>query len=544
LTADGKEDRTLQRSARVALPADGQPGGSAGASPRETARDVAIGALIGVGAIVMKAGLNSILGGETGFVVLIVAALAGAWFAGLRGGLAAILVAAVLNLVIFVGVAGPSPMSALDAGRMILFVIGGLIVTWLITSLQKSRDRLSASLVELGSMAAAIERRDQRLELVLATSGTGFWEWDVRSGQLTWSDTIFRQHGLDSAGEAPSFERYIETIHPDDRERFRRTIEETVASRDDFSLEFRILWTDGSVHWTHGVGRVFRDADGRPTRVIGTGTDITERRRLEADRDRLVADERRAGSFREAFIDVISHELRTPITTIFGLTRILARPGRVDDAIERAGLIDDIAVESERLFRLVEDLLVLTRAERGQFAIEAEPLQLRRILDRVATREQARLPGLTIRTEVARDLPVVAGEETYVEQIVRNMLSNAAKYTPPGTEVIVRAEQEGGSVMVRVLDSGPGIDPATADRAFELFYRSPDRARSVAGSGIGLFVCASLVEAMGGEIWARSRPEGGAEFGFTLRVLPDDENLGVDRPEPAVAGLISGADPD
>ncbi len=157
---------------------------------------------------------------------------------------------------------------------------------------------------------------------------------------------------------------------------FRRTIDETVASREDFSLEFRILWPDGSVHWTHGVGRVFRDADGRPTRVIGTGTDITGRRRLEADRDRLLADERRAGAFREAFIDVISHELRTPITTIFGLTRILARPGRIDDARERAGLIDDIAVESERLFRLVEDLLVLTRAERGQFAVEAEPLQL------------------------------------------------------------------------------------------------------------------------------------------------------------------------
>ena len=393
-------------------------------------------------------------------------------------------------------------------------------------------------------MAAAVERRDERLEMVLASSGTGFWEWDVRSGDLTWSETIYRQHGLDPEGEAPSFERYIETIHPDDRERFRQTMDETLASRDTFSLEFRIVWADGSVRWTHGVGRIFRDPDGRPTRLIGTGTDITEQHRLEADRDRLLADERRAGAFREAFIDVISHELRTPITTIFGLTRILARPGRVDDATERAGLIDDIAVESERLFRLVEDLLVLTRAERGQFAVEAEPLELRRLLARVVAREQARLPGLTITTEIARDLPVVAGEQTYVEQIVRNMLSNAAKYTPPGTQVIVRAEQKDSAVAVRVLDSGPGIDPAAAERAFELFYRDPDRARSVAGSGIGLFVCASLVEAMGGTIWAQPRPEGGAEFGFTLRVLPDDELMLASRPPRAAAGVASGADPD
>ena len=80
-------------------------------------------------------------------------------------------------------------------------------------------------------------------------------------------------------------------------------------------------------------------------------------------------------------------------------------------------------------------------------------------------------------------------------------------------------------VAVRVLDSGPGLEPGTAERAFELFYRDPASARVVAGSGIGLFVCASLVEAMGGRIWARTRPEGGAEFGFTLRVLADDESL-------------------
>ena len=95
-------------------------------------------------------------------------------------------------------------------------------------------------------------------------------------------------------------------------------------------------------------------------------------------------------------------------------------------------------------------------------------------------------------------LPVVAGEEIYVEQIVRNMLTNAAKYTPIGTQVVLRAEHEGDAVAIRVLDDGPGIEASAADRAFELFYRDPTPRGSVAGSGIGLFVCASLVEAMGG----------------------------------------------
>ena len=117
----------------------------------------------------------------------------------------------------------------------------------------------------------------------------------------------------------------------------------------------------------------------------------------------------------------------------------------------------------------------------------------------------------------------MAGEATYVEQIVRNLLGNAAKYAPPGTSVVVDARRNEQDVEIRVTDSGPGIPEASLRRVFELFYRDPDSARAVAGSGIGLFVCRSLVEAMGGRMWALRPPDGGTEFGFTLRVLEVDE---------------------
>ncbi len=487
---------------------------------------IAIGIVIGLAGIVTKAFVNALIGGETGFIVLTGAVVLAAWVGGRPGGLSATLVAGIANALLFVGSTDPTfTLTGLDLARLSLFLLGGVIVSLLIASLRSSRDRLTTSLTEVGAMAAALERRDERLELVLGASGTGFWEWDIRDGSLTWSEAIYRQHGLEPTDHAPTFEEYLGSIHPDDRDTFRTTIEETLAGGTSFSLEFRLLWPDDSVHWTHGVGRVFRDARGAPIRMVGTGTDITEGRRLAEERDRLLAEERRAGTFREAFVEVISHELRTPITTILGLTHVLNRPGRVADPAEQAVLIDDINVESERLHRLVEDLLVLTRAERGEFAIEAEPVELRRLLTRVVEREAARLPGIVVESDIPPDLPVVAGEEIYIEQIVRNMLSNAAKYTPLGTKVVVRAERQEDQVAVRVLDAGPGIDPETADHAFELFYRDPVRARSVAGSGIGLFVCASLAEAMGGRIWARPRPDGGSEFGFSLRVLSDDETL-------------------
>jgi PAS domain S-box-containing protein len=520
--------RHMSRTARAALRRAQRVVTRLGAVHLQPGAAIAAGLAVGCGAILLKGAFNALLGGETGFILLLGAVAVASWIGGMAGGLTATLVAAVLNAVFFVGGSGPSfALSQIDSARMILYTVSGAVVSFLISSLQSSRDRVASSLRDAGAMASDIERRDERLELVLAASGTGFWEWDVRTGSLTWSEAIFQQHGIAPGPTAPSYERYIATIHPDDRATFAGVIDDVLVSGTTFSREFRILWPDGSVHWTHGVGRVFRDAAGQPLRLVGTGTDITQRRRIEEERDGLLNEERRAGAFREAFLGVISHELRTPITTVLGLTQILARKGRNTNPEEQAALIADVAAEAERLHRLVEDLLVLTKAERGEFVVEAEPIELRRLVSRVVARESTNLPGLAITTDLPPDLPVAAGEETYVEQVVRNMLGNAAKYTPPGTAVVVRASLEDDEVVVRVLDSGPGIEMETESRAFELFYRDPTSARRIAGSGIGLFVCASLVEAMGGRIWARRRPEGGSEFGFTLRVLSDDDGPSV-----------------
>lgn len=485
---------------------------------------LAAGVAIGAAAIAIKALLNGMVDGDTGYIVLLAAAVLAAWYGGAIGGITAILVTVGLNAGMFVSPFDPaSPATRVEQVRLILYLLIGTGTALLVASRRASSDRLATALGDVATLAEDIEARDARIEVMLAASGTGFWEWDVRTGGLTWSDAIFEQHGLTPTANAPLFDTYVETIHPDDREGFRQVIAAALDGGDAFSHEFRLLWPDGSIHWTQGAGRVFRDDEGRPVRMLGTGQDITQRRRIEAERDRLLAEERQAGEFREAFIDVISHELRTPITTILGLSLILTRPGRTEDAASRTALLEDVRAESERLHRLVEDLLVLSRVERGRLSVDPEPLEPRRLIDRIVSQETAELPTLRITASIEPDLPVVAGEETYVEQVVRNLLANAAKYTPAGTAVSVDARRDGSGVAIRVSDDGPGIPDASLARIFELFYRDPESARMVSGSGIGLFVCASLVEAMGGEIWARRRPEGGSEFGFTLRAIEVDE---------------------
>jgi PAS domain S-box-containing protein len=487
-------------------------------------RAVGVG-LLAVGlAIGAKLVLGELAGGDTGYILLVASVIGASWLGGVPGGLTATGVGLILNSLLFVRPAGGLVASDhVELWRQAIFLATGCAATLLVAARRSSQDRLTAALDEASLLADEVDSRDRRLELMLAASGTGFWEWDMDTGELTWSDAIFRQHGREPDGVPPDFPSYVQTIASADRDRFAASISEAVEGSGVFDLDFRLIWQDGSEHWTHGAGRVFRDEVGRPVRMIGTGQDITDQKRLETERDRLLADERRAGEFREAFIDVISHELRTPITTILGATEILANPDRVIDPAVRIAMLGDARAESERLYRLVEDLLVLSRVERGRLVVDAEPLDTRRLLARVVDKVRSELPSVELVLDLPKDLPIVSGEETYVEQILRNLLENAAKYSPAGTTVVVSARQDAAEVAITVRDAGPGIPAESLEHIFNLFYRDPTMAKLVAGSGIGLFVCRNLAEAMGGRMEAGAGKDGGSWFMFSLPVLSPDE---------------------
>jgi PAS domain S-box-containing protein len=236
---------------------------------------------------------------------------------------------------------------------------------------------------------------------------------------------------------------------------------------------------------------------------------------------RDVTEARQRQAIRDTFIGVLSHELRTPVTTIFAGSKVLARE---EDALApetRREIFSDIVMEAERLHRLVEDVIAMTRFGESEGEVGNEPVLIQRVLPAVIRSEGTRWPGVDFRTDLPTGLPTAFADPTYVEQVIRNLLSNAAKYGGPGTTVDVVAKAEGDELQVRIIDNGPGFPPEESDRVFELFFRS-SATSAATGAGIGLFVCARLIRAMGGRIWASPRPEGGAEFGFTLRVLRDD----------------------
>jgi two-component system sensor histidine kinase KdpD len=166
--------------------------------------------------------------------------------------------------------------------------------------------------------------------------------------------------------------------------------------------------------------------------------------------------------------------------------------------------------------------------ERGTLEIGLEPVALPRVLERVTANEQERWPLTNIDLTVEPGMPIALGDNTYIEQLVRNLVGNAAKYAPQGGTIQVVASAcepaaDGSQELeVRVLDRGPGLPEGELDKLFELFYRSPLTEKKAPGAGIGLFVCNHLARAMGGRLWAANREDGGAEFGFSLRTYSTD----------------------
>jgi PAS domain S-box-containing protein len=312
-----------------------------------------------------------------------------------------------------------------------------------------------------------------------------------------------------------------EALFPDVIE---RTYTDLVAQLDDPNeLAPRLGAPGGPVELrTTGDGERWIELSAYP--VVRDGDD--ERAGAETIlllRDVTLARQRQA--IRDTFIGVLSHELRTPVTTIFAGAKVLSRETDQLPEATRRDIFSDIVVESERLHRLVEDVIAMTRFQEDEGDVGTEPVLLQRVLPVVVRSEEPRWPGVTFVVDMPSGLPTAVADPTYVEQVVRNLLSNAAKYGGPGTTVKVRVApaEDDSEVIVSVNDDGPGFPPEEADRIFDLFFRSARTSTAAAGAGIGLFVCARLIRAMGGRIWAEPGPDGGATFTFTLRVMAEED---------------------
>jgi len=235
---------------------------------------------------------------------------------------------------------------------------------------------------------------------------------------------------------------------------------------------------------------------------------------------RDMTDERAVEQLKTDFVATVSHELRTPLAAIYGAAMTLRHREVAVEQDQRERLLDVISSESNRLARIVNDILWASRLESGRMQVEIERCDAAAIAEEVVEVARARVPeGLRLLIDAPDGLPAIAADPDKLRQVLANLLDNAVKYSPDGGTIEFEASRSGGRVRFRVSDEGLGIPPAEQDRIFEKFFRlDPNLTRGVGGTGLGLYISRELVTRMEGRIWVVSDGHTGSTFFVELPI--------------------------
>lgn len=359
----------------------------------------------------------------------------------------------------------------------------------------------------------AAEARHRQLQTILDSIPSPVVIADEHGHRVTTNAAgraLFGELVADPGGEAFPYTEVVGFARPDG----------TAYPRGELPLD--VALNEGRTLHERELVAMRRDG-GRRTLLVNAAPLLDERGEragaVAVFRDVTAA--READQLKDEFLALVSHELRTPLTTVLGAARTLRRHRDRLDAATRDGLLDDIASEAERLGRLVNNMLDLSHIRAGRLRLETEPFRLGPLIRRVLELVAPALAGKAVTVNLPADLPPAEGDVARVEQVVRNLLENAAKYVPAGGRVEVSARTEAVLIVTTVADDGPGIPPEHLDRIFERFHRVEGSAHLASGAGLGLYLTRHLVEAHGGRLWVESGPGRGAAFSFSLPIARD-----------------------
>src|SRR5215469_10981983 len=376
--------------------------------------------------------------------------------------------------------------------------------------LRKARDELETKVAE---RTAELRRSEDYLAEAQRLSHTGSFGWDVASGKLYWSEETFRIFEYDRSDQ-PTVELALQRAHPDDRARIQQTIDRVAQEGKGLDFEHRLLMPDGKIKNIHIVGHPVFDESGNLAEFVGTVMEVTERRRAEEEQQALARANRimTMGQLTASIAHEVNQPIAAMITNAQAALRWLDRqppdPEEVGQALGR------IVKDGRRAGAVIGRLRALV----AKAPPRTDRLDINdTILEVVGmTRTEMRRNGVSLRTQLAPDLPVIQGDRVQLQQVMLNLILNAleamSEAVEGSRELLISSEEAGAdSVRVAVQDTGPGLIPESFEHVFDAFYTTKP-----SGMGMGLSICRSIIEAHGGRVWATTNRPRGAGFQFTL----------------------------
>lgn len=371
-----------------------------------------------------------------------------------------------------------------------------------------------------------VKENEQRLASSQAFANIGTWDWDIRSGDLVWSERIAGLFGFPAGEFTHSYAHFLESVHPEDKQRVDSAIKDCVERGLSYNIEHRCVWPDDSVHWLMQSGDVVRDLDETPLHMLGLVQDITQRKQDEAELLQAKEVAEMASRAKSEFLASISHELRTPLNAILGFSQLFS----LDETLpaETRSNSHQIVRAGQHLLSLVNDLIDLARIESNKLELSMESVILKDVVCDSLNMVQSMANDNNIKIFIVQcevmDISVWS-DYNRLRQALINLLTNSIKYNKPYGKVHMLCEANGDRVNIAITDTGGGIPADKHARVFNAFDRLGEERGEIEGTGIGLVITKRIVEAMGGSIGFESRVGIGSTFWMEFPLVTKSQRV-------------------
>jgi PAS domain S-box-containing protein len=399
----------------------------------------------------------------------------------------------------------------------------------------KKTEEVKRQATELAAVNAELRESEERFRSLSACSPVGIFLTDME-GCCTYTNPRFQAIcGL-------TFEKslgngWLQSVHPEDRQRVKTDWSSWTISNQEYSGEFRCQTPEGRIHQVHVRASPMLSPQGELLGHVGTLEDITDRKQAEEARAQIIREQvarkeaEAANRMKDEFLATLSHELRTPLNSVLGWARLLRTRAFDQATVTRA--LETIERNAQAQAQLIEDILDVSRIIRGKLQLNLRPIHLIPVMEAAIDAVQPVAEGKSLQLEISLEQAPkqVCGDPDRIQQIVWNLLTNAIKFTPEGGTIKVQVVQVDEMARIQVRDTGIGIEPEFLPYVFDRFRQADSTTtRSHGGLGLGLAIVRHLVELHHGKVYAESEGEGkGATFTLELPVYSQIKSKSSDR---------------
>lgn len=361
----------------------------------------------------------------------------------------------------------------------------------------------AAGAVHTARLLDALQNSEARFRIVAECATDIVYDWDLPADHVDYFGAFFEQSRKENKRMPKSRQEYWSSLHPEDLSRIEQALKKHFETGTPFSEEYRVSDGKGSYVSVADRGAAIRNQRGAPIRLVGGVSDITERKYAE--------------QMKSDFVSFVTHQLRTPLSGMKWMLELAM--DTLDDPAEVRSYIEDARLSTDRLIGLVNDLLAISRLERGKLQLTFHNLDIadltRSVVDDLTPMLEEKEQTLSL--EVGAELPPVCGDAQLLRQAILNLVSNAVKYTPAKGKIKVQIGRDGDQVRWSVKDTGIGIPKSDQGKLFEKFYRAGNvLSVETEGTGLGLYLVRLIMDRFGGKVWCESTEGVGSTFLFVL----------------------------